>query len=206
MSDISAEKGLIVPLFFVSRMLTGEYAERFDASMLGWQDFYTEIQKLDDDEFAKRTAKSRRDVASLLDGLLGGYFAIRYDEGSETSLAFSKLITESEGLGCNELPLIDSVLTEALGKNNIPSLSRVIFLEYSVYGDPWDIEGIRTAFNAISAIISYDEYMDKIQNEPCFVFNEKECFRVSLSAKGKRFKELLGTPTIETSYWPVNSF
>lgn len=206
MSDISAEKGLIVPLFFVSRMLTGEYAERFDASMLGWLDFYTEIQKLDDDEFAKRTAKSRRDVAYLLDGLLGGYFAIRYDEGLETSLAFSKLITESDGLGCYELALIDSVLTEALGKNNIPSLSRVIFLEYSVYGDPWDIEGIRNAFDAVSAIMSYDEYMDKIQNEPCFVFNEKECFRVSLSAKGKRFKELLGIPTIETSYWPVNSF
>jgi hypothetical protein len=206
MGDISADRGLLIPLFFISRMLTGEYADRFDASMLEWFDFYSEIQNLDDDEFAKRTVKSRREVDSLLDGLLGGYFAIRYDQGLETSFAFSKLVTESEGLGFDELPLIDSALTDALGKNKIPSLNHVIFLEYSVYGDPWEIEGIRNAFDAVSAIMSYDEFMNMIQNEPCFVFNEKECFRVSLSTKGKRFKELLGIPTIETSYWPVHFF
>jgi len=101
---------------------------------------------------------------------------------------------------------MNRIFNDTFGKNKIPSLSHVIFLEYSVYGDPWDIEGIRNGFEAVSDIMSYDEYVYKIQNEPCFVFDEKECFLISLSSKGKRFKELLGMPNMETSYWSINSF
>lgn len=206
MSDISADSGLVVPLFFISRMLTGEYAERFDASMEGWLDFYSDVQRSDDEEFTKRTCYSRTEVDYLVADLFGAYHSIRYVEGLETSVAFSKFIKQAEGLYLYGIPLMDSIFTDTFGKNKIPSLSDVIFLEYSVHGDPWGIEGIRNGFQAVSAVMSYDEYMEEVQNEPCLVFNEKECFRTSLSAKGKRFKELLGMQTLETSYWPVNSF
>jgi hypothetical protein len=206
MSDVSADSGLVVPLFFISRMLTGEYAVRFDASMEGWLDFYSDVQRSDDDEFAKRTRNSRADVDYLVDGFFGAYHSIRYVEGFETSVAFSKLIEQTEGFDCHGIFMMDSIFTDTFGKNKIPSFRSVIFFEYSVHGDPWGIEGIRNGFQSVSAVMSYDEYMEEIRNKPCFVFDEKECFRTSLSAKGKRFKELLGITTLETSYWPVNSF
>jgi hypothetical protein len=206
MSDVSADSGLVVPLFFISRMLTGEYAVRFDASMEGWLDFYSDVQRSDDDELAKRTRKSRASVDYLVDDIFGAYHSIRYVEGLETSVAFSKWIEQTEGFDYDDMPMMDSIFTDTFGKNKIPSFRSVIFFEYSVHGDPWGIEGIRNGFQSVSAVMSYDEYMDEIQNKPCFVFDEKECFRTSLSAKGKRFKELLGITTLETSYWPVNSF
>lgn len=206
MSDVSADSGLVVPLFFISRMLTGEYAVRFDSSMEGWLDFYSDVQRSDDDEFAKRTQQSRTNVDCLVADFFGAYHSIRYVEGLETSVAFSKWIEQTEGFDYDDMSMMDSIFTDTFGKNKIPSFRSVIFFEYSVHGDPWGIEGIRNGFQSVSAVMSYDEYMDEIQNKPCFVFDEKECFRTSLSAKGKRFKELLGITTLETSYWPVNSF
>jgi hypothetical protein len=206
MSDVSADSGLVVPLFFISRMLTGEYAVRFDASMEGWLDFYSDVQRSDDDELAKRTRKSRASVDYLVDDIFSAYHSIRYVEGLETSVAFSKWIEQTEGFDYDDMSMMDSIFTDTFGKNKIPSFRSVIFFEYSVHGDPWGIEGIRNGFQSVSAFMSYDEYMEEIQNKPCFVFDEKECFRTSLSAKGKRFKELLGITTLETSYWPVNSF
>lgn len=206
MSDVSADSGLVVPLFFISRMLTGEYAVRFDSSMEGWLDFYSDVQRSDDDEFAKRTHRSRTEVDYLVADFFGAYHSIRYVQGLETSVAFSKFIKQTGGLDLHEMSLMNSIFTDTFGKNKIPSLSNVIFFEYSVHGDPWGIEGIRNGFQAVSSVMSYDEYMEEIQNDPCLVFNEKECFRISLSAKGKRFKELLGISTLETSYWPVHSF
>jgi hypothetical protein len=205
MSDVSADSGLVVPLFFISRMLTGEYAVRFDASMEGWLDFYSDVQR-SDDELAKRTRKSRASVDYLVDDIFGAYHSIRYVESLETSVAFSKWIEQTEGFDYDDMSMMDSIFTDTFGKNKIPSFRSVIFFEYSVHGDPWGIEGIRNGFQSVSAVMSYDEYMDEIQNKPCFVFDEKECFRTSLSAKGKRFKEILGITTLETSYWPVNSF
>jgi hypothetical protein len=206
MSDVSADSGLVVPLFFISRMLTGEYAVRFDASMEGWLDFYSDVQRSDDDEFAKRTRKSRASVDYLVNDIFGAYHSIRYVEGLETSVAFSKWIEQTEGFDYDDMSMMDSIFTDTFGKNKIPSFRSVIFFDYSIHGDPWGIEGIRNGFQSVSTFMSYDEYMDEIQNKPCFVFDEKECFRTSLSAKGKRFKELLGITTLETSYWPVNSF
>lgn len=206
MSDVSADSGLVVPLFFISRMLTGEYAVRFDSSMEGWLDFYSDVQRSDDDEFAKRTQQSRTEVDCLVADFFGAYHSIRYVEGLETSVAFSKLIKQTGCLGLHKMSLMDSMFTDTFGKNKIPSLINVIFFEYSVHGDLWGIEGIRNGFQAVSSVMSYDEYMEEIQNAPCLVFNEKECFSISLSPKGKRFKELLGISTLETSYWPVNSF
>ena len=205
MSDVSADSGLVVPIFFISRMLTGERAVRFDASMEGWLDFYSDVQR-SDDELAKRTRKSRASVDYLVDDIFGAYHSIRYVESLETSVAFSKWIEQTEGFDYDDMSMMDSIFTDTFGKNKIPSFRSVIFFEYSVHGDPWGIEGIRNGFQSVSAVMSYDEYMDEIQNKPCFVFDEKECFRTSLSAKGKRFKEILGITTLETSYWPVNSF
>jgi hypothetical protein len=205
-SDLSSDSGLIVPLYYMSCMFEGEIAVRFDDTMSGWLDFYSRVQKLDDEEFSKKTRFNRNEVDYLVNDFFGAYHSIRHIEGLETSMAFSKWIEQAEYFDLDHIIFINSIFNDTFWKNKIPKLKDIMYFEYCVHGDTWSIRGLLTASDGKPNSMSYEEFEDERRKKPCLIFEEGECFRTSLSAKGKRLKTLLGVSTFETSHWPVHSF
>ena len=218
MFEFGPSSGLIVPLHYFVKLLTGTRAEEFDDHFEGYYSYFLKLQKMNDAELSAQSSFSRECVDFVVDSLFQIYFDTRWreaeNEGGVRPVADAfqqwcvdsdKLLNETYVSGAVDAQnwIISSVLKDTFGKNNIPSVREIRTFDGSwPHEDPWIIHGLLNSWDDLPAKMT-NKFVSEIHHKPCLIFDLNECFQITPRAKGKRFKELLGVSSFQPSYWAV---
>lgn len=223
--ECNTESGLIIPLRYLLSLINDQTADRFETSIVDLQFDLWEMLEEDQETFeSQRYRFSRESYDFMANQVIQSFIekaADREEKGEPKSAAvraafgdcIENLFDEDGRLGAfwrhqSELTaLLGRVLQGAFGEKNVPALKGItIFDDIRDHGDHWDMGGLMSKLDGPLADLAGGEMEREVHRKPCFIFEESECFRVVPSAKGKRFKELLGVSCFETSRWVWQSY
>jgi hypothetical protein len=217
MFKFGPSSGLIVPLHYFVKLLTGKRAEEFEDHFDGYFDLFLRLQNMNDDDLKAHSSFSRECVDFMTSHLFPIYYRTRSeganDEDAERPVAdaFEQWCVESDKLlretHVYEAPdaqkwIMSRVLKDTFGKNTIPSVREILTFDGSwPHEDPWIIHGLLNSWDDLPDGMTNDEFVSEIHHKPCLVFDLEECFQITLSDRGKRFEQLLGVSCFQPSYW-----
>jgi hypothetical protein len=219
MFKFGPSSGLIVPLHYFVKLLSGPRAEEFEDHFEGYYRYFLKLQKMNDAELIAQSSFSRECVDFVVDPLFQIYFDARWAEAKNedgvrpVADAFErwcvdsdKLLNETYVSGAVDAQnwIMSSVLKDTFGKNNIPSVREMRTFDGSwPHEDPWIIHGLLNSWDDLAAEMTNEEFVSEIHHKPCLIFDLEECFQITLRAQGKRFEELLGVSCFQPSYWAL---
>jgi hypothetical protein len=223
--ECNTESGLIIPLCYLLSLINDQTVDVFEQSIVGLQCDFWEMLEEDHESFESNRYRFSREVYDFMANQVIQSFVEKYadweENGEQKSAAvraafgncIENLFDEDGRLGgfwrhpMEVTALLGLVLQGAFGEKNVPALKDItIFDSIRDHGDHWDMGGLMSNLDGPHAVLAGVEMERDVHRKPCFIFEESECFRVVPSAKGKRFKELLGVSCFETSRWVSQSY
>jgi len=218
MLEFGPSSGLIVPLHYFVKLITGPRAEEFEDHFDGYFDLFLRLQNMNDDDLMAHSSFSRECLDFMTSHLFPIYYCTRSgcaDDGDgdvwPVSAAFERWCVDSDRL-LNETYvsgavdaqnwIMSSVLNDTFGENNIPTLREIrTFDESWPHENPWIIHGLLNSWDDLPAEMTNEELVSEIHHKPCLIFDLEEFFQITPRAEGKRFQELLGVTCFQPSYW-----